>query len=113
MAATAFGEANICLVGRHHEAGVEKPLRLRLDGADDARRTMASVDATNAAREVDEAVSIYILQQSADGAINVDGRQLRNAPWNRLGSAGSHGPGLWARNRGDESDGRHINTNRP
>jgi len=79
-----FGEPHVALVRRHHEAGVQEAIRLRMQRGDHARLAMPGIETADAAREIEVAVAVHILDDGAFGATYENGRQLRDAAW--------HGP---------------------
>jgi hypothetical protein len=78
---------------------------LAFDGGDDFGRTMANVEAADASGEVDVSVAINIVENSAFGFGNVDGRGVGEAARHGIGAAGGKGLRFWARDRGSYSNG--------
>src|SRR5882724_7302272 len=60
-----FGQAHIALVRRHHKTSVEEARRLRADSADNFRRAVAGIDASDTTGEINEPVAVHIFEQRA------------------------------------------------
>src|SRR5205085_281822 len=101
---------HISLVREDVEAGMQKAIELAANGFDDRRRAMPSVEATDAAGEVDHAIAVHILDRSALGLGHEHGGSMERAA--NHGSIAAPHQILRARS-GDGSsqlDGSHIST---
>ena len=105
-----FRQPHIALVRQYVEARVQKSVKLLLDRRYHRRRSMARVEAADAARKIDHAVAIHIFNHSALGAVNKNGRDVESA-LRHSGIAPLHQfSRAWTWNGSAKLDARHFST---
>ncbi len=108
----ALGEADVEFIGRNLHAGVQEAVELFFDRADHFVAPMASVRAPNAAREVQVAIAVNVLEPGVFGLGHIDGRAVGKAAGHGLRAALRKGLGLGARNGSAKLDGSHRDSRR-
>ena len=83
----ALGEADVSLVGRDLNTGVEEAVELIFDSGDDFVATVTHVETANASGEIEVAVAIDVFEPGVFGFRYVDGRAVGEAAGQGLGAA--------------------------
>jgi hypothetical protein len=74
-----FGEPHVAFVGRHHKAGMQETVRLRVQRGDHARLAMAGIEAADTAGEIQVSIAVHVFDNGAFGAAHEDRGDLRYA----------------------------------
>src|SRR5205823_2282139 len=103
-----FSQRDVRLIGSNAEAGVQVSLELPLNAFHHRRGTMTYVGASDAAGEIDEAVSVYIFDDGTFSARGEDRRGMEDTARDGLLTPLHQRLRARARDRGFDLDGSHC-----
>ena len=102
-----FRHGDVAFVGSDGEAEVQKLLELLADRGDDARRTVAGVEAPDAAGKIEIAIAVHVFEDRAFSARSEDGRGIGGAARDGGFAAGHESAGFRAGDFGAKLNGFH------